>query len=272
MFQQAVKWTLYLMMFCVAGFAQAASDKSLNALLKASGIEEMVNQFPDTVKAGILEAQQQQGALPEKDLDAMILSVDETIVPANILAGIRKSLSGELNDQQIAGLMTWYESPLGKSFTEAEAKSGTEEAFAAMSAEAPKLMQNQELIAQVQKIDQLLNATNLTVNFFEQVQMAIFAGLMSALQPDLPLDMSEMKKELNAVRQQSTANVQQMVHVSLAYAYKDFKPEEREQYIAFLSAPDASRFNQTALKSMMDQLEASFMGWAKSVGEKKRES
>lgn len=267
MFQQAVKWTLYFFMICVVGFAQAASDKSLNALLNAAGVDEMVNQFPATVKLGILEAQQQQGALSEKEVNAMLQAADETIVPANILSGIRQSLSGALDDEQIATLMRWYESPLGKAFTEAEAKSGTEEAFAAMSAEAPALMKNQQLIAQVQKIDQLLNATDITVNFYEQVQLAIFAGLMSALQPDVPLDMDNMKQELGAIRQQSTANVQQMVTVSLAYAYKDFTAEELDQYIAFLSTPDANRFNQIAVKSMISELEASFMAWAKRVGE-----
>ncbi len=65
-----------------------------------------------------------------------------------------------------------------------------------------------------------MDLTTLTVDFFEKVQLAVFAGLMSVMEPQAPVGLEMMQKELDAVRKQSEANVEQMMKVSLAYAIR----------------------------------------------------
>lgn len=267
MVTQGKRWILWCFALMFAASSQAAvSDKSLNELLSASGVEQMVNEFPQTVKLGLVEAFKQQPDTSQKEVDDMIRAMDETIVPEQIIAEIKQSLSEKLSDAEVSSLLAWYRSPLGRAFTEAESNSSTEEAFAAMSQEAPALLKRKALMDQVGQIETLMDLTTLTVDFFENVQLAVFAGLMSVMEPQAPVGLEVMQKELDAVRKQSEANVEQMMKVSLAYAYKDFTPEEMDKYIAFLSTPEAKKFNLTATQSMFDSLEKSFHNWAKKMG------
>ncbi len=53
MVTQGKRWILWCFALMFAASSQAAvSDKSLNELLSASGVEQMVNEFPQTVKLG----------------------------------------------------------------------------------------------------------------------------------------------------------------------------------------------------------------------------
>lgn len=267
MVKQTATWMVWIVgaLFISASHA-AVTEKSVNALLAASGFDEMVGEFPAMVKTGMVEAFKQQSDTAQSEVDNVVAALDRNIVPASIIADMRSELSTSLSEAEVSKLLAWYQSDLGKAFASAAAASGTDEAFSAMQQQAPQLMQRKQLVNQVTQIESELDLTKLTVDFFENVQLAVFAGIMSLLQPEAALNVNAMKEELVAVRNAAERSVQQMMVVSMVYAYKDFKPQDVDAYLTFLKTPAAKKFNQIATQSMFKSMQKSFRSWAEEIG------
>ncbi|MFP3976833.1 hypothetical protein [Marinobacter sp. KMM 10035] len=68
------------------------SDESINKLLDLSGLAMQVDQFPGLINAGMEQAKQQGTPIPDAQYRSMVNSADESIVPSEIIEGIRISL------------------------------------------------------------------------------------------------------------------------------------------------------------------------------------
>ncbi|MCL1480506.1 DUF2059 domain-containing protein [Marinobacter sp. M3C] len=238
------------------------SDESINKLLDLSGLTIQVDQFPDLIKAGMEQAKQQGTPIPDAEYSSMVNSADESIVPSEIIEGIRVSLKQSINEKETQKLLAWYESDLGKEITHAEESASTPEAYHQMMQSAPSLLANPERVEFANRLDVLLGATDMTMGIQEHTGIAVYSAIMTAMQPGTPLNVEPFKAQMDAASVQTRAAVKQMVTISLLYSYKNIRTNNLRKYETFLNDSTTMKFNKTIMGSMNRELESSISKWA----------
>ena len=97
-----IKHQCKLLLVAIFLFASSLSyaditDESINKLLNLSGLTKQVDQFPGFFKAGLERAKQQSTSIPGDHYSLIVNSVDESILPSEIIEEIRISLKKSIN-------------------------------------------------------------------------------------------------------------------------------------------------------------------------------
>lgn len=243
-------------------YAEVSSDESLNELLDLSGLTMQVNQFPLLIKAGMAQAKQQGTNIPEELYSSLVSSVDATIVPTVIIEEIRVSLRESVSEKEAQKLLTWYKSDLGKEITLAEEGASTPEAYQDMMKTAQELMTDEERVAFAKRVDNLLGATDMAMGIQEHSSIAVYSAIMTAMNPDAPLNIEPYKAQINSARAQMRTAMEKMLIVSLIYSYKNIETEKLTKYEAYLSDETTMKFNKVIMSSMNGGFESSVVKWA----------
>ncbi len=169
-------------LLCLASLSYAeVPDEILNKVIELSGITKQVNQFPELIKSGMDQARQQGTPVSDEDHGAMLLFVDQSVVPADMVAKIRASLKESLSDHEAKQLLAWYETELGREITEAEEKASTPAAYQEMMQSAESLMQDLDRLEYAMRIDMELGLTRMTMDLQEQTGIAVYSAIMSSM-------------------------------------------------------------------------------------------
>jgi hypothetical protein len=263
MIKHQYKLLLVAIFFFASSLSYAdVSDESINKLLDLSGLTMQVDQFPDLIKAGMEQAKQQGTPIPDSEYRSMVKSADESILPSEIIAGIRVSLKKSINEKEAQKLLAWYESNLGKEITHAEESASTPEAYQQMMHSAQSLLANSERVEFANRLDVLLGATDMTMGIQEHTSIAVYSAIMTAMQPDTPLNLEPFKAQMDAASVQTRAAVKQMVTISFVYSYENIETNNLKQYETFLNDVTTMKFNKTIMDSMNRELESSVSKWA----------
>ena len=262
-----IKYQYKLLLVAIFFFASPlsyadVSDESINKLLELSGLTMQVDQFPDLIKAGMEQAKQQGTPIPDSEYSSMVNSANESILPSEIIEGIRVSLKKSINEKEAQKLLAWYESDLGKEITHAEESASTLEAYNQMMQSAQSLLENSERVEFANRLDLLLGATDMTMGIQEHTGIAVYSAIMTAMQPGTPLNIEPFKAQMDAASEQTRAAVKQMVVISFVYSYKNIETNKLKKYETFLNDFTTMKFNKTIMDSMNRGLESSVSKWA----------
>jgi len=241
------------------------SDESINKLLDLSGLTMQVDQFPGLIKAGMEQAKQQSGQIPDAEYSSMVNSADKSIVPSEIIEEIRVSLKKTIDEKEAQKLLAWYESDLGKEITHAEESASTPEAYQQMMQSAQSLLANPERVAFANRFDALVGATDMAMGIQEHTGIAVYSAIMTAMQPGTPLNIEPFKAQMDAESVQTRATVKQMVTISFVYSYKNIGTDNLKKYETFLNDVTTMKFNKTIIDSMNKGLESSVSKWADAL-------
>lgn len=263
MIKYQYKLFLVTIFFFVASLSHAeVSDESINKLLDLSGLSMQVEQFPGLIKAGMEQAKKQGTPIPNAEYSSMVKSANESILPSEIIGGIRVSLKKSINEKEAQKLLAWYESDLGKEITQAEESASTPEAYQQMMQSAQSLLDNSERVEFANRLDVLLGATDMTMDIQKYSGIAVYSAIFTAMQPDTPLNIEPFKAQMDAANAKTRAAIKQMITISFVYSYKNIESENLKKYEMFLNDATTMKFNKTIMDSMSRELESSVSKWA----------
>lgn len=266
MIKHQCKLLLVVMLFFASSFSYAeVSDASVNKLLVLSGLTKQVNQFPDAIKAGLEQAKQQGTPIPDAEYSSIIKGVDKSFLPAKILNGMRVSLKKSINESEAKELLAWYESDLGKEITRAEESASTVEAYHQMMQLSQSLLADTERVEFANRIDALLGATDMAMKLQENSSIAVYSAIMSALQPNTPLNVEPFKNQMEAQKDQTRAEIKKMVTISFVYSYQKIEIEKLQKYELFIGGPTSKKFYTTVVNSMNKEFASSISKWAEAL-------
>ncbi len=221
-----------------------------------------IDQFPGLINAGMEQAKQQGTPIPDAQYRSMVNSADESIVPSEIIEGIRISLRKSINEKEAKKLLAWYESDLGREITRAEESASTPESYQKMMQSAQSLLENSERVEFANRLDVLMGATDMTMGIQEHTGIAVYSAIMTAMQPDAPLNIEPFKAQMDAASEQTRAAIKQMVTISFLYSYRNIETNNLKKYEKFLNDATTLKFNKTIMDSMNSGLESSVSKWA----------
>ncbi len=262
-----IKHQCKLLLVAIFLFASSLSyaditDESINKLLNLSGLTKQVDQFPGFFKAGLERAKQQSTSIPDDQYSLIVHSVDESILPSEIIEEIRISLKKSINEKEAEKLLAWYESDLGKKITRAEESASTPEAYQQMMQLAQSLLENSERVEFANRIDVLVGATEMTMDIQKNTGIAVYSAIMTAIKPDAPLNIEPFKAQMDALIEQTRATTKQIATISFVYSYRNIKTNNLKKYETFLSEDTTMKFNKAIMDGMNRGIKNSASRWA----------
>ncbi len=253
--------TYFISFSCFAGI----SNSSITNLLKVSGITKQVSEVPGVFKAGIEQAKQQSPQIPEELYNAMISTINTSIEPVKIIDEIGSTLKSSLNENEIKHLTTWFESDLGKKITAEEEKASTPEAYQKIIQSAQTLLSDTQRVGFSQRIDKLMGMTDMAMKIQEYSSIATYSALMSAMQPEQPLNIEAYKSQVAPQLAQARPNLEQLVIVSMVYSYQNIDLKDLKKYETFIKDSQSSQFSKKVMEGMTIGLEKCISKWANSI-------
>lgn len=257
-------FAVLISLFCSLSLA-SPKDSNLERLFLLSGITKQVGEFPGLVKAGFMQGVQQGASIPENEISLILDSADKTILPSVILDEIQLSLEKSLSNEDVETLLEWYESDIGKRITAAEEKASTPEAYQHMINSAQQLLANTKRVEVATRLDELLGATDITMEMQEFSGIAVYSAIMTAMAPDQELNIDAYKSQMAAMEHQMRANIQQLVIVSFVYSYQHIDDDSLAEYEDFLNRPITKKFNDSVIKGLNRGFEKVVASWANDL-------
>lgn len=241
------------------------TENSLEKLMELSGINKQVAEYPGMVKAGFDQATQQGSPVSAPELIEIHKIMQDTFQPSGIIPAIKLEIKNNISESEAKVLLTWYESDLGKMITKAEEDASTPAGLQEMLKEGQTLLADEESVRLARKLDQLANATDVTMQIQENIGVAVFTAISTAMNPNQPVNIDAFKAQMSAQEQQMRANIEQFVILSFIYAYKDIDSVSIEKYVGFLERPGTRKFNDSAIEGIKIALNQSIGRMAESL-------
>lgn len=133
---------------------------------------------------------------------------------------------------------------------------------------AQSLLQDAERVSLANKIEELVNATDMLMALQEKVQISVITAISTVMNPgNSANEIKAFKSQISAQLQQMRAQMEQIVILSYVYSYKDLALEDLEQYIRFLNNPVTMKFNDSVMQGIQDSLNQSIEKMASSLAD-----
>jgi hypothetical protein len=252
---------LFILAQCVFSF-NAVANVSIDKLLTLSGIIEPIEGFPNMIKSSLEQAKQQGSPIPDAAFQTIMETTDKTIVPATIISDISAKVAKVVNAKDVEKLLLWYQSDVGKEITAAEIAGATPDAFAKMQQQAQQLMRDTKRVEFARKIDKLTGATDKMIELQVQAGTAVYAAMVTTMTPETPLDMAQYKTQITANMVPMRSNMENMVLISLVYAYQNIELEKLNKYHDFMADATTKKFSDAAISGLISGFEKSLGKWA----------
>lgn len=260
------KLLVLVISFFISSLSYAeVSDRSLDRILDLSGLKTQMEQFPEMIKAGMEQSKQQGTPLADTQYNSMLMAVDESVLPSEIIEEIRSSLKKSITEEDAQQLLRWYESDLGREITRAEVDSSTPEAYQQMMESAQSLLENTERVEFANRLDALLGATDMAVNLQEYTGIAVYSAIMTAMQPNKPLDLEPVKAQMKASISQARTAIKQLVTLTFVFSYINIETNKLNKYENFLNNSTTKKFNNVVIESMNRAFEGTISKLANSL-------
>ncbi|PLX97550.1 MAG: hypothetical protein C0622_12810 [Desulfuromonas sp.] len=241
---------------CNVSIAAPVTANTVEKILNLSGINKQLTELPKMIKHGLDQARQQNPSITESDLAGMKKVIDEAFIPDEFIHAIGSEISANLSENEANQLVTWFESSMGREITSAEVEATTPGAFQNMLAEAQTLFSDTTRVSIVQKIDNLLGATDMSVQIQLDTAIAVFTSLTSSLGETQGALVETFKAQLEAQKEQMRKNTEQLTLLTFLYYYKDIDPKTLNEYVNFLGNPNTLKFSdcvKTGTKTAFDK-------------------
>lgn len=218
-------------------------DATASALLRLSGMEQLIDGMPAQILAGM--SPESSGMTPELRELLQRLVPQEYAPPAlkhEVLARIR----GEMQPAHAQGALRWLESPAGRRITQLEEAMAAPDAMVQMHGYARSLEQEPPAAARlalVERLDAVSGATDLTLDLALATTLAV-AIAMDAANP-VPHDPQLLRQAIHGQRAQLEPTMREATRLSFLFTYRDLPDGELERYIAFLETDAGVWYNRT---------------------------
>lgn len=240
-----------LVLLAPPAWSAPVSDQAVAQLLELSGSYTQLASFPDQVMAGMDAGGQQRPGMAGINLQRVQASMRAAFDLEDLLTPLRAAFKRELSEADAVRLLAWMQSDTGRRIIRAEEATAAPSTLKDMLAQLDVVRRDKLRLAFAHRIDVLMGVTDMTLRVQEYTGVAVHAALLNAEQPDPALDPEDYKRQVRAHLAGARPATEQMVTLSLAYAYRDISVAELASYERFLRTPAAARFYRASMAGMI---------------------
>ncbi|OEY67871.1 hypothetical protein BG841_01935 [Marinobacter sp. X15-166B] len=222
------------------------------AVVKASPLDQVVQQYPAMMSKGIRDGLKQLGKVDPFIADTVANIVGSTINGARIRAQIVRDLDAGLSDQQLENVQKWYTTPLGQKVVQAEVDASSPVAWQRIETAAGALKKQYQGSRRAQLFERFntaSRATESTVDTAIAVQLGM-ASALAALNGGTGAGFEQLRQQVEHQRSAIRTLVQEQVYGAYLYTYEALSTAELEQYIEFLESAYGADFSRVVTGSI----------------------
>lgn len=250
--------SVILTLFLVDHFSHAATSPEtagkVNRLIEASGLGHIVRQIQPNIVSGFDMPDQ---SIPDNVRSALRDAAKQSFLPDPMIERMRARLGAALTARQLDDTLAWLDSPLGRRITAMENEAAEPAAVERMQGYARELEKSPPTKRRTELIGELNIATGsseLNASMLEATILASALGFNAAqpVQQQMPADVlrQRVKSSLPKLREQTD----QLVTLSMLYAYRSLSDRELESYLKFLKTPSGAAYSKGALAGFSDAM------------------
>jgi hypothetical protein len=253
-------WGAALVLAVAQGAAAAAGDSDAEELARKSGLWVQLDSLGAQVRDGMADAMSRNASRPPEAQQARLLACAQSAYAPEALRAIAlDAVASTLQPVDVAPLLAWYDSPLGRRIA------ALEEASAARTLSAEERMQrgNEALggasESRKASLDAILAETHsvdMMADTLIEMAFAVQRGLASLDPTTTPQSLFQLKGTLSARRPQLVQHYARISLPAYAFTYAELGDDDLRTYADHLAAPGAAAFNDGTTRGVARALTA----------------
>lgn len=247
---------VFLIIQSFSTYAQSRDDLA-NKIVNRSGLSEMISQFPALLKEGIKQGAEQSGGNNQKMVMQISQIIDQAFGVNESIEIVRKDLSDQLTDQELANVLEWLDSPLGKKVTQLEIGAMTSDSYQDMQSQLLELQEKyrgSEREKLFETFNKSTNATEASLETAIAVQLTLASAMSaSSNNPQMP-SYEYLKKSIEDNRFMMRGVIGQQVFANYLYTYQNLTDQELKSYVDFTASPAGKHYSLVVNESIKNVL------------------
>jgi hypothetical protein len=248
-------WGTAFVLAVAQGAAVAAvSHEVAQDLTKKSGLWVQLDSLGAQVRGGMSAAMARNpGAQTEAQKTRMLDCAQAAYAPDGLRLPAVDAVAGTLQLADVAPLLAWYDSPLGRKI------SGVEEASASREADPQeRLRRGAESLsgasdsrkASLRAILDETHSVDIMADTLIEMALAVQQGVASVDPAASGASINELKANLNSRRPQLIQHYAQIALPAYAFTYAELGDDELAKYATYLGTPAAKTFNDGSMRAV----------------------
>ena len=254
-------WGVALGLLAAAQGAVAAVGADVaQELTKKSGLWFQLDSLGPQVRAGMAATlAKNPGALTDAQKGRMLACAQSSYAADGLRPPAVEAVAGTLQPADVAPLLAWYDSPLGRKISAVEESSATQEpdprerlrrgADALSGASAARKAALQSILVETHSVE-------IMADTLIEMALAVQQGMASMDPAASGASASELRANLASRRPQLVDHYTQISLPAYAFTYATLDDDELAQYAAHLGSPAAKAFNDGSTRGVARALTA----------------
>jgi hypothetical protein len=228
----------------------AARDKLINSLLTVSGMKTSLQQLPEQIFAGALQAQRQGHAPAEAQ--AKISRILETAYPKDaFVQRAMEAMRRNYDEKRYTRLLETLSAPLPRRMAALETQQPSPPALQSYAARLASEPLSKERVRLIIALDQDSGASAVAAKLVVTSVKALASGVFG----ECPGQKAEMEGALSKQRVAIETATRNTVQVTMAYLYRDVSDEDLATYTKIYAAADSKWLEDIYQKAIEEQLQ-----------------
>lgn len=241
---------------------QLEHQRKSQQLITLSGFSSLITQVPMHFDRGVTDALL-RNQITSAQQHNLLEKARQALLAADIQQQLADAVAAELSNSEMDTLLSWYHSEAGQKISAAQAYAASEKGFADMMSQAGKLLSEQRLMSLATVLDKQLNFIEFIVDLQEYQAFAEYSTQRSYLAQ--PLQRKQFEQKMTERYEELHFNAEQLVTISLAYAFKDISEPEVEAYQQFLQQPLSQSYLKAAMAGLKTGMERVVENWLDNI-------
>ncbi len=249
------RWGTALVLLAAQGAAMAAiGHEAAQDLTKRSGLWVQLDSLGSQVRAGMSAAMAKNpGAQTEAQKTRMLDCAQSAYAGDGLRAPAVDAVAGTLQPSDVAPLLAWYDSPLGRKISALEESSASREADP-----QERLRRGAEALsgasearkAALQAILTETHSVDIMADTLIEMALAVQQGMASLDPSASAASIAELKANLGSRRPQLIQHYTQISLPAYAFTYVGLADDELAKYADHLGTPPAKSFNDGTMRGV----------------------
>lgn len=227
---------------CAAPAAAKIAEADAEELVRVTGLEAQIRNIPESLEMNLRRQQRNQQALSQEQLEKVEAVLDRAASPDELLGWVVDGVAGELDPKHLEPLLSFSRSELGSKIVERERKTADPEVAAEIASNADQLLADEAARERAQRIEELVNGTDLSMTVFKKTQVALAAAMVTARQPERSLELATLEETVDSRADQFREQIKRLTLAQSAHVYGPLGDEEFERYTDFLATDAAQHY------------------------------
>lgn len=220
------------------------SNTALDEIMRKSGLWFQLSQVEPTMQMGISQAQEKMGRLSGEKFERLQKAITATYGADVLRTTVKEKLAATLTSEDVAGILRWLSSDLGKRIMALEEKGSTPDMALNAFEAGPMVLDSLPASrrTRLERIASLTQAAEFAAEMIIDTSIGIAEGLAGGGSNGDRAILDEMKRQIRLQKGELVKKLGPRAVGSMAVIYQSLPDDDLDQYVALCASPLGQRY------------------------------